>query len=389
MNATRIRFDHNATTSMRPSVRELLEAALREPMEGNPSSVHADGRVMRRRLEGARERVARVLGALPREVAFTASGTEGNALALMGAYLGAGEGRRRVVLSAIEHPSLLRAAETLARLGAEVVQVLPDSNGRVDAEAFLARVDATTAVASLMWANNETGVLQPVDRVARACRERGVSFHTDAVQVAGRLPVRLHEVDAALLTLSGHKFGGPLGSGMLVVRRGTPFHSPLGGHQEDGLRGGTQATWLAEGLALALEEAGQEALEGALPQTLSALRDDFEARIREAFPDVVVLGADVARLPHVSMLEFPGIDGEALLIGLDLAGISASSGAACASGTLAPSHVLLAMGHSPARAQSCLRFSLGPDADAAAVNRVVEALREQVPRAREAARGLA
>ncbi|HLT29266.1 MAG TPA: cysteine desulfurase family protein [Myxococcaceae bacterium] len=389
MSASRIHFDHNATTPMRPGVRALLENALGRPMEGNPSSVHAEGRSMRRRLEQARERVARVLGAIPREVAFTASGTEGNALALMGAFLGAGPTRRRVVLSAIEHPSLQRAADTLAKLGAEVVRVAPGRNGRVDADAFLAQVDGTTAVASLMWANNETGVLQPVDRVARVCRERAVPFHTDAVQVAGRRPVRLHEVDAAMLTLSGHKFGGPPGSGVLVVRRNTPFHSVLGGHQEDGLRGGTQATWLAEGLALALEEAAQEALQGEVPAALAALRDDFEARVQRAFPDVLALGAGAGRLPHVSMLEFPGIDGEALLIGLDLAGISASSGAACASGTLAPSHVLLAMGHTPARAQSCLRFSLGPETDAAAVDRVVEALREQVPRARDAARGLA
>lgn len=389
MRPLRIHFDHNATTPMRPSVRAFMEALLRQPQEGNPSSVHADGRAMRRRLEHARERVAGVLGALPREVAFTASGTEGNALALTGAFLGADEGRRRVVLSAIEHPSLQRAAETLAKLGAEIVEVAPGPDGWVDAEAFMSQVDETTAVASLMWANNETGVLQPVADVARACRQRGVPFHTDAVQVAGRLPVRLHEVDAAMLTLSGHKFGGPLGSGVLLVRRGTPFHSVLGGHQEDGLRGGTQATWLAEGLALALEEADQEALDGAVPRSLGALRDGFEARLREAFPEVVALGAGRRRLPHVSMVEFPGIDGEALLIGLDLAGISASSGAACASGTLAPSHVLRAMGYPPARAQSCLRFSLGPEADGDAVDRVVEALREQVPRAREAARELA
>lgn len=383
----RLDWDRNATRPLREEVRAQLLAALSGP-HGNPSSVHAEGRAARRRLEAARAQVAQVLACTPREVSFTASGSEANALALQGAWLARAPGKSRVVLSSIEHPSLLTAADTLQLLGAQVVRVPPSPDGRVDAQRFLAEVDEQTAVASLMWANNETGVVQPVDVVARACRARGVTFHTDAVQAAGRLPLNLLQVDAALVSLSGHKLGAPVGSGALVVRSGTPLRSVVPGHQEDGVRGGTQAVWLAEAFALALELGDGEA-RASNPLQQASVRDAFERGVREAIADVEVTGQAAPRLPDVSHLRFLGADAEAVLIGLDLAGIAASAGAACASGTLAPSHVLLAMGQTPAEARQSVRFSLPASATPEDAQRVIAALVQLVPRARAAARAMA
>ena len=285
-------WDHNATTPLRAEVRALLREGL-EPgatAGGNPSSVHGQGRTARKRLDAARARVAQVLGCEPREVCFTASGTEADAIALQGAWLAARKsGRNRVVVSAIEHPAVLAAAANLELLGAEVVRVPPGPEGRVEAGRFLEAVGTDAAIASLMWANNETGVLQPVAEVARACRQRGVPFHTDAVQAAGKVPLTLREVDADLLSLSGHKLGAPVGAGVLVVRRGVALRSVLPGHQEDGARGGTQAVWLIEAFALALALAQEDAEADAL--RVGALRDRFERELQARVPGVRVNGA--------------------------------------------------------------------------------------------------
>jgi len=219
-----------------------------------------------------------------------------------------------------------------------------------------------------------------VAEVARACRERRILFHTDAVQVAGKLSLSLREVDAELLALSAHKFGGPAGAGVLVVRKGVEVQALAPGHQEAGRRGGTQNVPYAEALALALEKA--QATQEASAARVGALRDAFEREILASIPDVTVNGGGALRVPNTSNLHFQGADGEALLIALDLEGICVSSGAACASGTLTPSHVLLAMGLTPAQANGSLRFSLGPSATEAEVERVVTALRTHVPRAR-------
>jgi cysteine desulfurase len=232
----------------------------------------------------------------------------------------------------------------------------------------------------LMWANNETGVVQPAAELSRACRQRGILFHTDAVQAVGKLPAHLHEVDADLLALSAHKFGGPAGAGVLVVRKGVELQALTPGHQEAGLRGGTQNVPYAEALALALELAHEE--QPAHAARVRTLRDTFEREVRSRIPDVTVNGEGAPRVPNTSNLCFHGADGEALLIALDLEGICVSSGAACASGTLTPSHVLLAMGLTPAQAHGALRFSLGPAATEEEVARVVEALSTHVPRAR-------
>lgn len=384
-----IYWDHNAATPLRPEVAAALARAFTTGGWGNASSVHQAGREARGRLDAARARVARALGCEPKEVCFTSSGSEADALALKGAFLARREPlRRRIVTSSVEHPAVLAALAQLEKQGAEVVRVRPGADGRVPAEAVLDALTPETALCSLMWANNETGVVQPATVVARACRQRGILFHTDAVQVAGKLPLSLREVDADLLALSAHKFGGPAGAGLLVVRKGVDVQALTPGHQEAGHRGGTQNVPYAEALALALELALAEQPTAAAQ--VGALRDAFEREVRSRLPDVTVNGGDAPRVPNTSNLHFHGADGEALLIALDLEGICASSGAACASGTLSPSHVLTAMGLTPAQAHASLRFSLGPGTTAAEVDRVVEALRTHVPRARDlAARDLA
>jgi cysteine desulfurase len=382
-----IYWDHNASAPLRPEVAELVARRAREAVEGagNASSVHGAGRRARARLDAARAQVAKVLRCEPKEVCFTASGSEAGALALKGAWAAVHKkepARRKVVLSAVEHPSLLGAGKQLGALGAEVVEVRPRADGRVDAGAMLEAVDERTAVCSLMWANNETGVLQPVAEVARGCRAKGVRFHADAVQAAGKVPVAMADVEADLLSLSAHKLGGPPGAGALVVRRGVDLEALVPGHQEHGRRGGTQDVTGAEALALALELAA-----GRLEETaarVAALRDRFERLVRERLDGVHVNGEGAPRVPNTSNLRFDGADGEALLIALDLEGICVSSGAACASGSLSPSHVLLAMGLSSAQAHASLRFSLGPGSTEAEVDRVVDALARHLPAARRA-----
>ncbi len=368
-------WDHNATAPLRPEVAALLQASLAQlaVRPGNAASVHQGGRFARARLEDARARVARVLGCEPREVVFTSSGTEANALALKGALTRAqGTARRRLVTTSIEHPALLAAAAQLEAQGFAVTRVPVAADGRVSADAVRAQLGDDVALCSVMWANNETGVLQPVRELALACRERGVPFHTDAVQAAGKVEVTLREVNADLLSLSGHKLGAPPGVGALVVRRGVELWPLTPGHQELGRRGGSANVPYAEAFALALELASQE--QPAHAARVGALRDAFEQRVRAARPGVRVNGGSAPRVANTSNLHFEGADGEALLIALDLEGICVSSGAACASGALTPSHVLKAMGLSSAQAQASLRFSLGSGATEAEVSRVVEAL---------------
>jgi cysteine desulfurase len=375
-----IYLDHNASSPLRPEVAEALARAWGAGTATNPSSVHATGRAARARLDGARARVAQVLGCEPREVVFTGSGTEADALAVKGSWLARPDPRRTgVVVSALEHPAVLFAARQLRPLGAEVTELAPGTDGRVPEEALAAALGPEVALCSLMWANNETGVLQPVAETARACRAAGVLFHTDAVQAAGKVPVSLREVDAALMSLSAHKFGGPPGIGVLVVRRGVKLEALSPGHQEAGRRAGTPSIPLAEAFALALELA-----HGAVEETrtrVSALRDRLERTVLERLPSARVNGT-AERVPNTANLRFPGLEAETLLIALDLEGICVSTGAACASGTLEASHVLTAMGLSHAEARSSVRLSLGPASTADDVERAVDALVRQVARVR-------
>ncbi len=371
-------LDHNASTPLAPEVAAALGAAFSSATATNPSSVHAAGRAARARLDGARARVARVLGCEPREVVFTGSGTEADALAVKGSWLARPEPRRtRVVTSAVEHPAVLFAARQLMSLGAEVTEVAPGPDGQVSAEALTLALGPDVALCSLMWANNETGVLQPVAEVARACRAAGILFHTDAVQAAGKVDVSLRQVDADLLSLSAHKFGGPPGVGVLVVRRGVKLEALSAGHQEAGRRGGTPSVAFVEALALALELAHQ-GLEETAARTAS-LRNRLEHAVLERTSGVRVNGT-APRVPNTTNLRFEGVDAETLLIALDLDGICVSTGAACASGTLQASHVLTAMGLSATQARSSVRLSLGPRSTADEVDQAVDALVRHVTR---------
>jgi cysteine desulfurase len=380
-----IYFDNNATTPLRPEVARLLARSFAEPATGNSSSVHGAGRQARARVDAARARVAQALGCEAREVCFTASGSEADALALKGAYAGrADKARRRIVSSRLEHPAVLGTLEQLHAQGAEVTYVEAQPNGRILPEALLDALKPDVALLSLMWANNETGVTQPVAEAARACRERGITFHTDAVQATGKVPVGRAVVDADLLSLSAHKFGGPAGVGALIVRRGMDIEALTPGHQEWGRRGGTHNVPYLEALALALSLA-TERMPSEGPR-IQAMRDRLEREALAHIAGTQVNGAGAPRVPNTANLRFEGADGEALLIALDLDGICASAGAACASGSLKPSHVLTAMGLSSTQAHGSLRFSLGPETQEADVDRLLEVLVRHVPKAREAAR---
>jgi cysteine desulfurase len=354
-------LDHNAGTPLHPDVAAFLAAAYRREPVGNPSSVHGAGRAARARLDAARARVARVIGRAPREVLFTASGSEACATAVLGA------GRSgTLVTSAIEHPCVLLAAE---RRGTRVVQVRPGPDGWVAPPAFKVALAEDTGLCVLQAANNETGVVQATDEVARLARARGITSFVDAVQAPGRLSPTF---EADLVAYSAHKFGGPAGLGILAVRRGVPLEPLVPGHQEGGLRGGTPPVVLCEAAALALELA--EASRTSEMPRMAALRDRFERTLCEARPGVRVHGAGMLRLGNTSNVCFPGVDAETVLIALDLQGFAVSVGAACASGTMRPSPVLLAMGVSVEDARGSIRISFGRDTTEADVTGLLEAL---------------
>lgn len=392
-------LDHAATTPMRQeAVAALAEAAARV---GNPSSVHQAGRAARRVVEEARELVADRLGAHPTEVVFTSGGTEADNLAVRGLGMSgpAGAGvRRRVLTSAVEHHAVLDPAASLAeREGAEVVVLPVDGAGVVLLDALreaLAGGPGPGAVVSVMWANNEVGTVQPVARVAELAREHGALVHSDAVQAVGRLLVDFAASGLDAMTVSAHKLGGPVGVGALVVRRGTPLE-PLvrGGGQERGLRPGTVPTALIRSFAVALDLATAE--REAEAARLAGLRDALVAGVLREVPDAVVRGAwpdggagagGWTRLPGNAHLTFPGCDSEALLFGLDRAGVAASAGSACQAGVQRASHVLAAMGVPEAEARGAVRFSLGWTSTAADVEAVLDAIGQVVAMARAAAR---
>jgi len=348
-------FDWNATAPLRPEARAAMLAAL--DLAGNASSVHAEGRAARRLIEQARAQVAALVGAEPKTVTFTSGATEANMLALTPAILAGGrkEPRDRLFVSAVEHPSVLGGG----RFAAEQVEILPvDRDGVVDLEALRSAVARTERpLVSVMLANNETGVIQPIAQIADIVHAAGGLLHVDAVQGAGRLSCRMDDLGADLLSLSSHKLGGPQGAGALVVRDGLHIAEPLirGGGQERGLRAGTENVAAIAGFGAAAAVATR------LAETarMAALRDRIEAGIKAATPDAVVFGGNAARLPNTILVAVPGIKAETAIIAFDLNGIALSSGAACSSGKVQTSHALLAMGVEPALAQGALRISLG------------------------------
>lgn len=367
---TRIYLDHAATTAARPEAVEAMTPLL--GVAANASSVHAEGRAARAALDAARATVARVLGAAPREIVFTGGGSEAIALAVLGVARAARRGRR-VVTTAIEHHAVLHAVDRLEEDGWRVERLPVDGRGVVDPAAFAAALTPETALASVMYANNEVGTVQPIAELARLARERGVLFHTDAVQAPGWLPLDVAALGVDLLTISAHKFCGPRGVGALYVRAGTPL-APLilGGGQEHGLRAGTENLAGIAGLARALELAGAERVETVA--RAGALRDRLEAAILAAIPDVRVNGAGAPRLPNVLSVAFAGAPRDALLIRLDLAGVAASAGSACAAGSLEPSHVVAALGLAEPYRSGVIRFSLGRTTAAAEIAAVAALL---------------
>jgi cysteine desulfurase len=379
-----IYFDHAATTPVRPEVREAMEPFY-GPRFGNPSSTHRWGRDARAALDEARERVARCLGARPDELCFTSGGTEGDNFAILGAWRAAREsGRRAVVTTPIEHKAVLAAVHQAAREGAEERILDVDSRGVVDAASFDALVRDDVAVCSVMWVNNETGVVQAIPELAALAKSRGVIFHTDAVQAFGKFAIDVATLPVDTLTISGHKIGAPKGIGAMYIRRGTPLEPMFhGGAQDRGRRPGTENVAYAVGLATAAELTIAE--HDAECARLTALRDRLEAMLVERLPDVVIHGRGAPRAPHVLNVSVPGVDGEALLMALDLRGVAVSGGSACQSGNAAPSHVLQAMGVPTDLASSAVRMSLGCLTTPEHVERVGELFPKLVEKARASA----
>ncbi|RKS71298.1 cysteine desulfurase [Motilibacter peucedani] len=381
-------LDHAATTPLRPEAAEVLSALL--PTTVNPASLHASGRRARRTLEEAREQLARVVSCRPGEVVFTGSGTEADNLAVKGLYWSrrdADPRRRRVVVSAVEHAAVLEAAHWLERSqGAEVVTVPVDGLGRTDVDALRSVLDddpGTVALVSVMWANNEVGTVQPLAQVVEAAARHGVPVHADAVQALGALPIDFAASGLAALTVSGHKVGGPVGTGALVLGRAEVVTPVLhGGGQERDVRSGTLAA--ASLAAFATAAACAEERRPVESRRLAGLRDELERRVLSEVPDAVVNGDRGNRLPGVAHLTFPGCEGDALLMLLDARGVECSTGSACTAGVPEPSEVLLAMGLGAEAARGSLRFSLGWTSTSTDVDELVEAIGPAVARARRA-----
>jgi len=366
----RIYFDNNATTAIAPSVLEVLEEALRD-VYGNASSIHREGQSARRVIESARETVASFVGATARELVFTSGGTESNNAAIFGAC--PASGRFHIVTSAIEHPSVAEAVRELERRGAEVTRVAPSRSGEVAAASVVDALREDTRLVTLMLANNETGVVQPVEEVGEVTRHRGIHFHVDAVQAAAKIPFDVARLGADTLSLSAHKLHAPKGVGALYVRRGVSMSTHLhGGAQERRRRAGTENVPLTAAFAAAV------ALPSAAEQ-MQRLRDLFESEVSAALA-VTINGASATRLPNTSNITFAGADGEGIVIALDLSGVAVSTGSACSSGRVEPSEVLLAMGLTPEDARATVRFSLSQFTTEDEVRRVAQLLRELVPR---------
>jgi len=378
----RIYLDHNATTPVRPEVADAMDVVQRLQF-GNPSSVHEEGSSAKAECDRARSRVARLLGVEPADVLFTGGATEANNTALLGLLAQRKEGPGHIVTTNVEHPSVEAPLEWLEGAGWRVTRVPVDSEGRIGDDAVAAAMTPETALVSVIWANNETGVMQPVEAIAAVARERGVPFHSDATQAVGKVPVDLSRVSADLLSLSAHKLNGPKGVGCLVARDGFAFEPLLlGGPQERRRRGGTENVAGIAGLGIACELAEHE-----LPDRRSmyaALRDRLWEGLQAKIPGIRRNGSGVHVLPNSLNVEFEGAAGEVLLQALDLEGVAVSSGAACASGAIEPSHVLLAMGRSPAAARGSLRMSVGHGVDEAQIDRVLAILPDLVERSRRA-----
>jgi cysteine desulfurase len=384
----RIYLDHNATTPPAAEVVERMAAALRDQF-GNPSSVHHFGQVAKAALDDARSAAAALIGGDPSEIVFTSSGTESDNFAIRGvAEALEVTGKRHLIATSIEHEAVLNTFKALGRRGWKTTLLAVDQSGIVSPDALEAALTDETALVSVMHANNEIGTIQPVTQLARIARARGALFHTDAVQTAGKIPVDVKALGVDLLSLSAHKFYGPKGAGALWVRRGVRLQPPLtGGKQERSRRAGTENVAGIVGLGVAAQLArGKMTAEG---DRLAVLRDRLEQGILDTVSGTAVNGARSPRVPNTTNVSFDRIEAESLLIALDLAGIAVSTGSACSSGTLEPSHVLKAMGFPPHRTQNSIRFSLGAANTDADIDRVLDVLPGVVEKLRNLTRTVA
>ncbi len=365
-------FDHNATT---PVCQEVLDAVVPVMLEvyGNASSIHRYGQAAKQKLDFARREVADLLGCHPAEVVFVSGGTEADNQAILGSVRLGGSDGRHVITSTIEHPAVLSACTQLEREGASVTRVRVGSSGVVDPDEVRRALRPETALITVMHANNELGTIQPIQEISAIAREAGVTFHSDGVQAAGKVTCRVQELGVDLYSLSGHKMYAPKGVGVLYVRKGVELQPVLyGGHHERDRRPGTEnvpgAVGMGRAAALAAARQSQEALH------LAALRDRFERGVLDRVPGARVNCSASPRVPNTSNICFAGLEGEPLLIALDLKGFAVSSGAACSSGAVKPSHVLTAIGMRKEEARSCLRFSLGRSNDAGQIDALMDAV---------------
>jgi cysteine desulfurase len=366
-----IYLDHNATTPVDPRVFEAMRPYLTEAY-GNPSSIYRAGQDVRKAVEDARERVGRLLNAEPREIIFTSGGTESDNTSIKGVALNRGRGH--IVTSTIEHPAVLKVTEWLEKQGFTATYVPVGTDGVVNPDDIRKAVRPETIIISLMHANNEVGTVQPIEEVASIAHEKGIVFHTDAVQTVGKLPLDVKKIGIDLMSLSAHKMYGPKGTGILYVKRGTKFDPCVhGGHQEWGRRGGTENVAGIVGLGKAAELADAEMASEAT--RVKELRDRLEAGLAERITNIMFNGHREKRLWNTTNVCVKYVEGEAMLLNLDMRhGIAASSGSACTSGSLEPSHVLLAMGIPAEIAHGSLRFSLGRGTTREDIDKVIEAL---------------
>jgi cysteine desulfurase len=379
-------LDHAATTPVRPEVLEAMMPYLTDQSFGNPSSAHRFGRAARAGIEQARRQIAEALGAEPSQVIFTSGGTEADNLSILGAALAARDRGAAMcaAVSAIEHKAVLAAAHAVCHLGGREVLLPVDRDGLLELEALDRALAESPAVVSVMWVNNEVGVIQPVQEIAERCRQAGVVFHTDAVQAVGKVPVSVQTLCCTLLTISGHKLGAPKGIGALIVRERKAVEAILhGGGQQYGIRPGTENVAGAVALGRAVQLAVSE--QAALANRLSGLRDDLARRLQASVPDLVINAEGSPRGPHLLSVAVEGADSEALLMHLDLAGVAASGGSACSTGAVEPSHVLLAMGISRDLALGTIRFSFGRGSSPEDVERAAEVVPGVVEKVRKLA----
>jgi cysteine desulfurase len=369
MNSSIIYLDNNSTTAVLPEVMEEMLPCFAETF-GNPSSIHGCGRRALSALKKARERVAALLDCLPTEVVFTSGGTEGDNLALKG-MMSPGD---HIIVSAIEHSAILGTCMWLEQIGCEVTRVGVNGNGQIEPESVRRALRKNTRMISIMMANNETGVLQPVEEIGKIAAEADVWFHTDAVQAAGKAPISVKSIGCDLLTISAHKFHGPQGAGALFVRRGTPLRPQLhGGHQEKGRRTGTENVAGIAGLGRVSEIARNGLSDGSM-QRIGTLRDRLEDAVVDRVPETRIHGKSVPRVPNTTNILFERVGGDALVMALDELGIAASRGAACTAGEADPSSVLMAMGLTGEQSRSSLRFSLGKLNTGEEIERVISVL---------------